>query len=351
MTTSKTVRYQYIDALRGWAILGVVATHVVALSSISLNTKVSLLLEALMTSGLYGVQLFFVISAFTVFFSFKRTINSHPKQAIQSFLIKRLFRIIPIYYIGIVILVLFLEPLQSWWGLITNLLFIHDFFPPYINFLFGGWSIGVEVTFYLCVPILWKYVNSLDKAVRLLIISMLLHSFCSYFVKELPVEESFLFRYFPSQFPLFCIGICYYFFIEGDHTVRPSTLLAIAGYIFIYFATKTFLLFPTQYFFGVCFFLSLYVLSQKPYLFFVNPVTVFFGKISYSLYLSHFFVIHLVSSYQLTNLFVSPSFLPFDINHLYNFLIVIVLSSGISYLSYLFIEQPTTKLGHKLASR
>jgi peptidoglycan/LPS O-acetylase OafA/YrhL len=350
MTENKTVRYEYIDALRGWAILGVIATHVVALDSNSFGTKIDAILKAFMNSGLYGVQLFFVISAFTVFYSFKRTVSSRSKHAIKAFLIKRLFRIIPVYYVGILITIL-ISSSYSWKAVLANLLFVHDFLPQYINLVGGGWSIGVEVTFYLCVPILWKYVNNLDKSLRLLFISMFLHSLCTYFSRELPLDESFLFRYFPSQFPIFCIGMSYYFFINGDKTIKPVTLLLLASYMFVYFSTQTFLQFPNHYFFCICFVILLYVLSQKPYLFFVNPLTIFFGKISYSLYMFHFFVLHFIIEYQLYNFLNSPKFLLASRNNILNFLIVVSLSAVIAYISYLFIEQPTIKLGHYLANR
>ncbi|WP_338767579.1 acyltransferase [Bernardetia sp. ABR2-2B] len=350
MTEKKVVRYEYIDALRGWAILGVIATHVVALNSSVIGTKIDDIIEAFMISGLYGVQLFFVISAFTVFYSFKRTVSSDAKHAIKAFLIKRLFRIIPVYYIGILLIVITTSS-YSLKAVLANMFFIHDFIPQYMNLVGGGWSIGVEVTFYLCVPIIWKYVNSLDKSLKLLFIGMFLHSFCTYFIRDLPLGESFLYRYFPSQFPIFCMGMSYYFFINGDREIKPPTLLLLATYIFVYFATQTFLQFSSHYFFCIGFVMLLYVLSQKPYIFFVNPLTIFFGKISYSLYLFHFFVLHLITEYQFYNFLSSPKFLLVSWNNILNFFVLTALSTLIAYVSYLFVEQPTIKLGHRFANR
>ncbi len=353
MTEKKTVRYEYIDALRGWAILGVIATHAIALDTNTLNTKVDSIIRAFMNSGLYGVQLFFVISAFTVFYSFKRTENSSSKNTIKIFLTKRLFRIIPVYYIGIIATIIIIKTslFTQWKSIAANLFFVHDFLPQHLNLVGGGWSIGVEVTFYLCVPIIWKYVNNLDKALKLLFISLFLHSFFTYFVRELPVDEGFLYRYFPSQFPIFCIGISYYFFINGDRTAKPFTLLLLATYLFIYFSTQTFLQLSDHHFFGICFFILLYVLSQKPYLLFVNKLTIFFGKISYSLYMFHFFVIHFITHYKFYNLLNSPNFLLINWNNMLNYCIILSASTLIAYISYVYIEQPTTKLGHYFLNR
>ena len=64
-------RFDYIDALRGWAIFGVVITHVGSLIGYSG------IFSPLIGRGGLGVQLFFMISAFTIFYSLD---NSKDKE-------------------------------------------------------------------------------------------------------------------------------------------------------------------------------------------------------------------------------------------------------------------------------
>ena len=52
--------YKYIDALRGWAILGVIIVHS------SQNFELPSILSRLSAAGARGVQLFFVVSALTL---------------------------------------------------------------------------------------------------------------------------------------------------------------------------------------------------------------------------------------------------------------------------------------------
>ena len=60
-TVSKIVKYDYIDAMRGWAILGVVSAHCV-------SQQLPILLRDIVGAGSIGVQLFFVVGACTLFF-------------------------------------------------------------------------------------------------------------------------------------------------------------------------------------------------------------------------------------------------------------------------------------------
>ena len=149
-------RIAALDAGRAIAVVGVVAVH---LSFQFPNLPDSVALIARM--GQYGVQLFFVISAITIFMTLEadRERFSAARHITLRFYIKRFFRIAPLYYVAIAI-----YGLISWgasrsgyeraWVLgahspadiLLNVLFLHALSPSAINNVVpGGWSIGVEM--------------------------------------------------------------------------------------------------------------------------------------------------------------------------------------------------------------
>src|SRR5690242_3285681 len=90
-------KLRYVDALRGIAIMGVLMVHC---GQFGTNDFPSFL-ENIVVNGAMGVQLFFVASAFTIFLSYG---NRYGKEtnANVNFLIRRVFRIAPMYYFGII---------------------------------------------------------------------------------------------------------------------------------------------------------------------------------------------------------------------------------------------------------
>jgi len=67
-------KLEFIDALRGLAILGVILVH----TGYSIGLSGDKLLNDIVGSGAKGVQLFFIASAFTLFRSYKnRSVIEH----------------------------------------------------------------------------------------------------------------------------------------------------------------------------------------------------------------------------------------------------------------------------------
>lgn len=149
----------WIDALRGLAILMVLANHV-ALVMPGLSAPVL----ALARFGQMGVQLFFVASAFTLCLSWQQRRQDEP-QPVQRFLLRRFFRIAPLYFLGIAVFagLHFSQPgavaaaPYTTGNVMANVLFVHGFVPAAQNSVVpGGWSIGVEMAFYALFPwLMW----------------------------------------------------------------------------------------------------------------------------------------------------------------------------------------------------
>jgi exopolysaccharide production protein ExoZ len=149
-------RLESLDFLRGVAIFGVVTFHTFGLFHAD-NAAIRLIAG----QGFFGVQLFFIVSALTMCLMWDRRAGEH--RAAPKFYIRRFFRIAPPFWLAIVFYSL-LDPGQSTeWvpaGLslrhfATTAAFIHTFWPDTINSVVpGGWSIGVEMLFYLFFPLI-----------------------------------------------------------------------------------------------------------------------------------------------------------------------------------------------------
>jgi exopolysaccharide production protein ExoZ len=85
----------YIDALRGYAILGVIAVHA-TVAAPGLEWPLRLVAE----QGARGVQLFFLVSALTLMLSWRER-----GDGLMPFYIRRIFRIGPMFWLAMVFFV------------------------------------------------------------------------------------------------------------------------------------------------------------------------------------------------------------------------------------------------------
>ena len=149
----KTAHFQYIDALRGYAILLVMAVH-----SSQVAGAFPAFGRQVIDQGARGVQLFFVASAITLIMSWKSR-NEH----VWQFYARRIFRIAPMFWLGIIFFVCadglgprYFAPVGiDEKHILMPGFFLNGWHPEYINSVVpGGWSVAVEMTFYLMFPLL-----------------------------------------------------------------------------------------------------------------------------------------------------------------------------------------------------
>lgn len=354
-------KLDYIDALRGLAILGVIMVH----SNQYGNSNVPNTIGKIINEGARGVQLFYLASAFTLFLSFKNRF-SREKFPIRNFFLRRFFRIAPMYYIGI-IYYLYQDGLgpRYWLGdetqitilnVLSNFTFLHGFNPYWITSLVpGGWSIGVEMIFYVILPFLFSKIKNLNQAFNFFIISILLkfllHLFFSKFqiISDDRLWGEYLFLYFPSQLPVFCLGILLYFIIIEDQSLRNisgKSFLVLTLLLLVQLGTGDQLFFSHHILFGFGFLLLGFSLSSFKFILIVNPIVNYIGKISFSMYLVHFAIL-----YWLTNLKLIDYFENGSLNYLTRFFIVSILTIIISSIFYKTVEIPFQVLGNKIINK
>lgn len=147
-------RIDCLDSLRGLALVMVLAIH--CSQSYKSTFGVSKLLAPY---GSLGVQLFFIISGFTMLLTFG---GRYSARIVYAFYIRRIARIAPLFWIAIVGY-LWIDGLGPrfwapsgihWSEIISTFLFLNGFMPQAVNAIVpGGWSIAVEMQFYCIFPI------------------------------------------------------------------------------------------------------------------------------------------------------------------------------------------------------
>ncbi len=292
----------FIDSLRALAIIMVVLVH-----SEKWSHAINPLIRHICLNGARGVQLFFVISAFTLFLSATRR-EGTEHAPILNFIVRRFFRIAPLFYLAIV----FYSYLYGidWKAVLLTATFTHGWRPETISSAVpGGWAIAVEVSFYILFPFIVRILRSIEHAWAFLIASVCIRILSQIFL--LPffmiqpsagseyLNSVFGFQWFPNQLPVFALGILAYFlFAEQRQSVNMQLGYA---YLSVSFALAVSALhwstmadiFPQHLAYGMSFLFLALGLFHTNWPFLVNSLFTFIGRRSYELYLTHFAVIDL----------------------------------------------------------
>jgi peptidoglycan/LPS O-acetylase OafA/YrhL len=299
------MKLNYIDFLRGIAVLLVILVH----TSQSIE-GLSQPLANLAGYGQMGVQLFFLVSAYTLCLSAEKRKEEKSKNI--NYFIRRFFRIAPLYYFAIAFYMIrsclqnFMEsgyfiPSEQYSlpNLFANLLFIHGFYPPANNNIVpGGWSIGTEMMFYVFFPIIFNILNKVKGKNIWLVIMMpmlaLIINISFQFILGVEAKSnSFLYFNLINQLPVFLIGFALFWSERAGLLNYLNWKTDIIS--FVSFSTIVTLLWKLK---------PLYAFSIIPFLvalsfFFLydlfskikslnNPVIVELGRVSFSLYIFHF---------------------------------------------------------------
>ncbi len=352
--------FDYIHALRGYAILMVIAVHTAQAFS-----DLPDVISKVLSQGARGVQLFFVTSALTLSMSWVARREKTP-----DFYVRRIFRIVPMFWIAIVFF-LWLNGMGpsvyapsgiGFRHIAMTALLVHGFWPDTITSVVpGGWSVADEVIFYILFPVIvppllrasWK--SAIVVAVATIVVgaqvSRLLDSF-SYLLP--PSAESvagiYFYLWFPRQLPCFIFGIMLFKFTVERNSVPVSLaryvcLTAIALMLIIPFLEGIKYALPlglaTTY--GIVFTLfafSLMYWSNAPL---VGRPIVWIGKVSYSAYFVHFAVLGVLPLFPETKWPIA--------NLAYTYSAVVMITVGVSSITYLLIEKPMNSSGERIDRR
>lgn len=365
---------RYIDCLRGYAVLMVMVSHT-AYAFVELPYPV----HRIGTFGWFGVQLFFLASCLTLMGSSTYERDHAGKMQVRHFFIRRFLRIAPVYYAaGLFYLFAKSSEGASLAQALSTLLFVNAWHPTLMapggwQLVEGGWSIGVEFTFYFLFPLFFATITNLRRALALFAVTLVVGaSLNSLLLGPLTerfgftVADNFLFFWFFDQAPVFALGAVVFFIIKNleahpalAQRVRrwapvimgmSVLLLLILSSAPITFSHQLLLrpVLPQFLLASVVFSVAIIAMSQMPERFVVNRAVAGLGTVSFSAYLLHFAVIEWVLVKN-PNIFHT---LATGYHAIAAFGVGIIVVTGVTYLlsrfTYALIELPGIQLAARL---
>jgi peptidoglycan/LPS O-acetylase OafA/YrhL len=325
----------------------------------------------IIATGEYGVQLFFILSAVTLFMSHNNRLKKerHPT---TNFLIRRFFRIAPLFWIAIITYSTingtgpkyFAPEGIAPWQIIATFLFLHGFTLTSINAVVpGGWSIAAEMIFYTMLPLLTVTIKNLNHSI-VLFISIFFASIAynivapQYILKHTPQNQLYLVHLFiyyslPSQMPVFALGITTYWLIRSrelqhllDHPIVRYSILIFTTFYLLVLSRSYISIIPKHLNFSLGLACLVICLSREKSILTANPILKAIGVLSYSCYVTHFLAIEhcklLAESLGLhSSNFLFPVF----------WITTLAITIMYSMLTYTFIEKPFIALGNRIISK
>lgn len=342
----------FITGLRAIAILLVFLIHSGGGGLRDMGSAANFLVDI----GKFGVQIFFVISGFTIFNQFFT-----ERYSLRDFLAVRLSRISIPYYPILLLLFIYIKmggtQFNSWatlfnsgdisvGNLIAHITYLSPYFKNYQNTILGGeWTLGVEVFFYVVFGVLITY-----GIFKLSPRSFLLFGVVFFFISAALVVATkllgldailMLWLPFGYGYMFFLGGLAYYlrnhlkddrFFLRiklsrsavSDFVL--GALLLMLAIVVVFGNGIPYIGLFTELGFVIATFLLLVFFNSDGRLSILieNNVLLFLGSISYSFYLIHFMVVHT------PDVVMSPAI---------SFLVKLVVTTVLSFVWYWVFEK------------
>ncbi|MEP3032885.1 MAG: acyltransferase [Pseudoruegeria sp.] len=337
-------RYLDLDVLRALAVILVMFEHY---SGIPEYFPIG--------AGDIGVGLFFVLSGYLITSILISDLDKEQKAALvlKGFYVRRFFRLFPIYYILLTILI-FLElgnVKQDWaW---------HFSYLSNVNMALGGetnvfWTLAVEEQFYLVWPIILVLIPvgyRLHSAVFLIIFTLFFKLVCLY----LGVFPDF--RLLPSQFTRLGAGALLAIWVYRDGCAFKTNCISPAQMAFLQAAAVTgligastiwyfdedpylrllfndFLCVPAFVYIIIC--ATNGIRSKYLRLLFDNEFLIYLGSISYGIYLVHNWVPKYIDTY-------------IGLTDFPKLVLTLFLTIGICAFSWKYIEYRCIQFGRRIS--
>jgi len=337
------------DVLRGFAAVGVVFFHVLYVSGLPINN----IAHSIVGRFDFFVRLFFTISAFSMMYAYHGKLNSSSD--LRWFYLKRFFRIAPLFYSIIIFNTVYgiinADNLAGFYDYILSFTFLFPFVPGKEGSIVGGgWSIGVEMLFYIFFPLMISFIRTFRTAFVLLIIFNLIaiigHEYFNHYLDGNLRTYGLLF--YLSHIQYFIIGIAVYYLFENTknnniYSKKFNSIFIAIIFLLIIIYFKFWTMIPEEVILSIGLFCLVYFSSLGISTYIDNSITRYFGLISYSIYLIQFPVISLLKDYGFYTLIsnvLSSDLRIFIASSVFTILTIL----SIFILTYHYIEKPGMRL-------
>lgn len=311
-------------------------------------------------NGGFGVDLFFLISGFII------TYVTAKKGNVAVFFLKRFFRIYPLFLFVLVISSIFLirYNVHPIWTMIKSGIFIlQDYNKPApefdFNFIGPAWTLSYEIWFYFVfgIAMMINHKHRVLIASGILLAQVFLLQLT--FTRSVSLNSSYVaalgdssyadhaLKFFSTSLHLeFLLGmwLCEAF-IRDWMKIRNAIscpvimlLLTLSGWLYfselVYGSGLTkFYLIALPLFIAIVIYESNFKISN-------SRIITFFGNISFSIYITHFFIMYLLLEH--------PPFFWSDAGNLTKLVTSTLLAIAFAHILHKLVELPFIKIGRKL---
>jgi peptidoglycan/LPS O-acetylase OafA/YrhL len=303
------------------------------------------------------VILFFVISAYCLCLTMPGSVVTGAVAV--KFYTKRFFRIAPLFYAVVALTLIrnFLvrDIVPPTGDVLANVTFTFNLVPGLQDSLvFAGWTIGVEMLFYLIFPALFAMLRGISAKVLAYGLTSLAFSALLWALAAAPIDrDRYALLTVVHYLPVFLLGMIAFDLFNVLHARgagwRTGAVLLAAGAVaFVGLLSERLLdpAFAPFFWQGGSYALTLLGLALCPLGFIVNRATQFLGRISYSVYLLHGPVILVINRPVFPRIYA----LDWPVAAKFGLCLAVALTVTltVSWLAYSFIERPGIALGRKL---
>lgn len=355
-----TVRYTFLDSARGIAALIVVIHHYfLEYGNFSFDSTINIVATRFFSDGMSAVRFFFVLSGFVLSLSLLKSDDKLTPAKYFSFVVSRVFRIMPLY-----IFVLLLSIL-SYFLLYKNLNFVPNkkfFFGTswsdphilknvwrefllYINlertygFIPQGWSLTYEIINSFFLPFLLIIVRY-QKILSVIFVFILLKFFqvnefiFDFYLGVIIAQNHQIFTFAWLKLSTFWKSILSFMSISlfAINTILPP-------YLPYYFEKFFFSLTSV----GSALIILILIASPKSQAILNKKIMYEIGRFSFSIYLTHILVINALVPYLFT--FINTFTLNYNLNLALGLFCTLFISLMISFVLFYIVEKPFIKIG------
>lgn len=375
ISSGDKVFFPNLDGLRTLAFLFVFYLHGFSLSLEQLAISNDFLnrLVFKVATGSSGVSIFFVLSGFLITYLLLKEVNERGTLNVGFFYVRRVLRIWPLYFVSVIFAFIIYPYIKTLLGIhqepaarplyyftfLSNFdaIYVHKFFPGQSNPVEAiTWSVAIEEQFYIVWPLLFFFIPK--KYYKFIFIGAILVSMTFRFLHK-NENWTLYFHSLSVTLDLAMGGLAAYYsiyskkFLQFFKSLSRSVIVAvyIIGFVWLLYQDKILgpNLYPVFYRPINTAFFAFVILEQNFssnsfYKFSKFRLMTFWGKYTYGLYLLH--VIALLAC-DIIFRKVFPNYGEQFFLSLLMGIIALLLSMGISYVSYEFFEKRFLKLKDK----